>query len=110
MAEPSLRKRTPGLRDGAGPAGSKVEPLDAGGAAWDPHRGNTGRNAHSFARTSRTSNTSGVNPNTTDDFPRAPGRRGEASPSTYRSSVQADAEVFTGKGRPDTSSYAATVG
>ncbi|WP_093797623.1 hypothetical protein [Streptomyces sp. Wb2n-11] len=106
MAELPLRKRKPGLRGGTGPAGSKVEPLDAGGAAWDPRRGNTGGNAHSFARTSSTSS---VNPDT-DGFPRALGRRGEASPSTYRSSVRAGAEVFTRKGRPDTSSYAATAG
>ncbi len=106
MAEPPLRKRKPGLRGGAGPAGSKVEPLDVGGATRDPHRGNIGWNAHPFARTG---NTSSVNLDT-DDFLRALGQHGTASPSTYLSGVQAGTEVFTGRGRPDARSYAVTVG
>ncbi len=139
MAEPSLRKRKPGLRS-AVVAATATAPLTMAGVvavalasaadscdngavmplgkyyAGDNLRGQDSVKPYASAVLGqnvhsfvRTSNTSGANLDM-DDFPRALVQHGKVSSSTYPSSVQAGTEIFTGQGRPDTSPYAVTVG
>jgi len=91
---------------GAGPLGQKTGTVRIGGATWDLYQGDIGWKVHSFVRTS---NTTSVDLDL-NDFLRALRDRGSVGPEKYLSSVEAGTEVFTGKGRLDTSAYSVDVG
>ncbi|MFJ4695660.1 hypothetical protein [Streptomyces sp. NPDC088766] len=93
-------------RGGAGPLGTEYGSVSLGGAMWDLCRGDIGWNVYSFVR--RT-NTTGATLDL-DDFTQALVRRKPLSNDKHVSGIGSATEVFKGKGRPDTKSYAVTIG
>lgn len=91
---------------GAGPLGQKTGTVNVGGATWDLYQGDIGWKVHSFVRTA---NTTSVRLDL-NDFLRVLQQRGSVGSAKYLSSVQAGTEVFTGRGRLDTSAYSVDVG
>ena len=91
---------------GAGPVGTLQDTVTIGGATWELHRGNIGWEVFSFVRTE---NTTSVDLDLADFLDELVAR-GWMDEAKYLTSVQAGAEIFTGRGRLDTTAYSTTIG